>query len=200
MFWSGELNFFSENDLIGMCPWPHAWKSTLTELSKQCLLNCSWHMRRRDVLEHSWNPHGVSPRWPRCRLPQQLQQPAGPALDSRPGRGRTSFTPTRRARSQMKQWRGWGKTEKQPLIWWTFALSTATEITVGFLFPGEVFWRVFGELRPHVQFLECGNLHLNVYGVEPENSYTHQKNQQWKPWYLYVCQLWALTRPAEFTL
>lgn len=62
---------------------------------------------RRDVVEHSWDPRRVSPRWPSCCLPQQLQQPAGSALDSKPGRGRTSFTPTQRARSEMKQWRGW---------------------------------------------------------------------------------------------
>lgn len=62
---------------------------------------------RRDVVEHSWDPRRVSPRWPSCCLPQQLQQPPGSALDSKPGRGRTSFTPTQRARSEMKQWRGW---------------------------------------------------------------------------------------------
>lgn len=138
MFWSGVLKFVSENDLyIRMCPWPHAWKSTLTDLSKLCLSNCSLQMRRKDVLDRA---QLKSPQvcWPSCHLPQQLQRLAELAPDSR---GWTTFTPTQRARTQMKQWRGWEKTEKQPLIWWTFALSTATKITVGFLFPGEAFWR-----------------------------------------------------------
>ena len=184
-----------------MCPWPHAWKSTLTALSKLCLSNCSLHMGRRDVLEHSWNPRRVSLRWPSRCLPQQLQQLARPAPDSRPGRSRTSFTPTQRAKSQMKQWRGWGKTEKQPLVWWTFALTTATKITGGFLFPGEVFggW-VFGQLCHHVQFLDCGNLHLNVYGVELETSST-QKNPQWEPWYFLLChrQLWLVQHSSHYS-
>lgn len=54
MFWSGVLKFVSENDLyIRMCPWPHAWKSTLTDLSKLCLSNCSLHMQRKDVLDRA---------------------------------------------------------------------------------------------------------------------------------------------------
>lgn len=91
------------------------------------------------VLEHSQNPHRVSSRCPSyCH--SSVTSQASPRLQT--WETRTSFTPMQRSRSQVKQRRVWRRTEKQALIWWTFALSTATKITVGFLFPGEDFRRV----------------------------------------------------------
>lgn len=170
-------------------------------LAKLCLLNCSLHLWRRDVLVHSWNPLGFlhvgQAAASRSSYSNQLGQP------QTPDRGvvwRTSFTPMQGARSQMKQWRGWGKPEEQPLIWWNFALSTATKITVGLLFPEEIFWKVifWSVMSP------CAG--PGVWQSAPEHVWhgagnlinTHKKATE--PWYLHLHQLWALTCTAEFTL
>lgn len=170
MFWSRGLKRVNENDLyIRMCPWLHAWKSTLAELSKLCLVNCSLH---------NWRSTTEIPMAFLCvgRAATSLSshsKPAWPAPDCWPRRDWTSFIPTQRARSEVKQWRGWGKTEKQPLSGWTCALSTATEKSQVFSFQEKIYggWGL-GQLCHPVQFLECGNLHLSVYGMEMETSST----------------------------
>lgn len=171
MFWSRDLRLVNENDVYNrMCPWLHAWKSTLTELSKLCLVNWSLH-KWRSTTEISMG--FLCFGWAATSLSSH-SKPAWPAPDSWPRRGWTSFIPSRKAQSEVKQWGGWRKTEKQPSSWWTSALSTATEKSQKvFSFQEKIYggW-VLGQLCHHVQFLECGNLHLSVYGMEMETSST----------------------------
>lgn len=123
MFCSRDLSFLGGNDpRIRMCSWPHAWKSTLTQLAKLCLSNCS---PCREVLEPSW----AKSLWGFLVL-AMLQSPtatsrASPVLQ--PWKRQEKFYSSIQGKESDGAMGRLRKRRKAALIWWSSALWKATK-------------------------------------------------------------------------